>query len=542
MADGGRVVPCVTGRWPDAAAVLGCARLAEAMQHALRPLLELRLDLLAGVDEAALGALVGHFGPQRVVVTCRGAMQGGVAARATDLDLAARRRLWLRAHALGVAFVDVDGDVWLADAPLRRALGAASPRGSRPRVVVSWHHWGRVPGYARLQRDYDAAVDVGADVVKLACAITSASEATPLMQLVAAVASEAAAVGEGPRVPLLPLALGPAGSWSRLILARQRPVPPLTYCTLEPGEGTAAGQPTLAELAARAPLQVTPAGPLYAVVGAPLVQSRSPALHVQVLRHYNLAGSYVALEERRAPRRLLRKLAPLLGLRGASITAPHKAMAQGVCAWRSVLARRAGAVNTLVWRGAGRDPRRPWDGSNTDGAALRAEVRRLCGGALAGRRCLVLGTGGTAAVALAALGAAGAKLGVWGRRREVTLALATRACAEAVAPDALEAALGRAEVLVHCTPVGMAPHEGECLLSVVALRRLPANAVVFDAIYAPAQTLLVRRARALHIPAAGGTGMFLRQAQGQCVALYGVRPPLQLLHTWLDGPQRPVTA
>jgi len=101
----------------------------------------------------------------------------------------------------------------------------------------------------------------------------------------------------------------------------------------------------------------------------------------------------------------------------------------------------------------------------------------------------------------------------------------------------LDAALARCEAVVHCTPVGMAgtgTEGGPPLLSDRQLRRLPASAVLFDTVYAPAQTALMAAAQAQGLTVLGGLDMLQRQAEAQYALFYG--PPVGVGRQMGGGP------
>ena len=134
----------------------------------------------------------------------------------------------------------------------------------------------------------------------------------------------------------------------------------------------------------------------YAVIGQPISHSKSPAIHALFALQTAQDLSYEAFEI--APADLAAELQRLHGngFRGLNVTLPHKQAVTKLCANVSERAQLAGAVNTLLRTESG------WDGDNTDGAGLTADLARL-GIALEGRRVLVLGAGGATRGILAPL-------------------------------------------------------------------------------------------------------------------------------------------
>jgi len=254
---------------------------------------------------------------------------------------------------------------------------------------------------------------------------------------------------------------------------------------------------------------------LAGILGWPVAHSRSPRLHGFWLERHGIDGAYVPLPVR--PERFAEAVRSLvdLGFRGANVTIPHKEAAFAVCDEVAPFARRAGAVNTLVFREDGRI-----EGSNTDGYGFLESIREAVPGWRADRGpAVLLGAGGSARAVAAALLEAGCS--------RVTLVNRTRARAEALAQalggpiDVAERApLEEAALLVNTTSLGM---QGQPPLA-IDLAPLPAGAVVADLVYVPLETPLIAAARARGLSAVGGLGMLLHQARPGFARWFGVDP------------------
>ena len=253
---------------------------------------------------------------------------------------------------------------------------------------------------------------------------------------------------------------------------------------------------------------------LAGVFGHPVTHSRSPRLHGFWLQRYGIDGAYIPLGV--APGGFGAAVRALvdLGFRGANVTIPHKLAAFEICDAVAPFARRAGAVNTLIFR----DGR--IEGSNTDGFGFLESIREAAPGwrADAGPAVL-LGAGGAARAIAAALLDAGAP--------RVTLVNRTAAKAEALARDlggpihvADRPPLEDAALLVNTTSLGM---QGQPGLE-VDLAPLPASAVVADIVYVPLETRLLAAARARGLIAVDGLGMLLHQARPGFEVWFGVAP------------------
>lgn len=257
---------------------------------------------------------------------------------------------------------------------------------------------------------------------------------------------------------------------------------------------------------------------LAGVMGWPVEHSLSPRLHGYWLEQHGIDGAYVPLAVAPADLPTALTALPALGFRGVNLTLPHKEQALDLCQEVDDLARRIGAVNTIVVR----DGR--LFGSNSDAFGFLENLKE---GAPDWRAeaapAVVLGAGGASRAVVAALADAGVP--------EVRLVNRTRERAEALATalggalsvydwDRREAALAEAGLLVNTTTLGMA---GQPPLD-LDLGALPVEAVVTDIVYTPLMTPLLQAARTRGNPLVDGLGMLLHQARPGFEAWYGVRP------------------
>jgi shikimate dehydrogenase len=253
---------------------------------------------------------------------------------------------------------------------------------------------------------------------------------------------------------------------------------------------------------------------LAGITGWPVSHSRSPRLHGFWLDRYGIDGAYVPLpiEPTRFPAAI--KGLVLSGFAGVNCTIPHKEAAFAVCDTVADSARRAGAVNTLVFEN-GRIT-----GSNTDGWGL-LESLRANGVDPAAGPALILGAGGSARAVAAVL----LDLGV-----RTTIANRTRPRAEAIARElpgltvidweTRDHALPDQALLVNTTSLGMAGHPP----LQINLDRTAPSLTVTDIVYVPLETPLLAAARARGITAVDGLGMLLYQAVPGFRAWFGVDP------------------
>jgi shikimate dehydrogenase len=253
---------------------------------------------------------------------------------------------------------------------------------------------------------------------------------------------------------------------------------------------------------------------LAGIVGWPVEHSRSPRLHGFWLQRHGIDGAYVPLGIRPDSFALAVRGLVAAGFAGANVTAPHKLAAFEICDTVEASARRAGAVNTLVFEN-GRII-----GRNTDGLGFIANLRAH-GVEPAAGPALVLGAGGAARAVVAALQDEGVA---------VTIANRTHAHAEALAGGlpglavidwaGRSAALADHALLVNTTSLGMIGHE---MLEIDLDRARPGMAVA-DIVYVPLETPLLAAARARGLRQVEGLGMLLHQAVTGFAAWFGVTP------------------
>ena len=260
---------------------------------------------------------------------------------------------------------------------------------------------------------------------------------------------------------------------------------------------------------------LTGAARLAGVMGWPVAHSRSPRIHGYWLEEKGIDGAYLPLAVR--PEALGAALAalPALGFRGCNLTAPHKEAALAHMASLSAIARRIGAVNTVTVGEGG-----ALHGDNTDGFGFIGHLRQEASAWRPDLPVAMLGAGGAARAVVDALSAAGVtEIRVANRSPERAAALAAEA-GDTVRPlpwEEREAALEGCGLLVNTTQLGQVDKPALDL----DLGRLPSEAVVYDLVYAPLETDLLKAARARGNATVDGLGMLIHQARPGFAAWFG---------------------
>jgi 3-dehydroquinate dehydratase/shikimate dehydrogenase len=446
-------------------------RRARAAAEADADLVELRLDSMERPDAAA--ALEGRTKP--AIVTCRPLREGGM----FDGPEEARLGVLADAHARGAEFIDLEWD----------ALGAPvmTARGGRG-VIVSRHVFDCTPRNAAAIMDHLRGQ--GGDVAKLA-AMTE--RLTDLRTLLQAVRPDGASIVIG---------MGAGGAATRVLASRYGSR--WTYA----GQSIAPGQLPASRLIDEFRFRrIRPDAAVYGVLGRPVSQSLSPAMHNAGFAALGLNAVYVPLETRDLDE--LRSFASEIGLRGLSVTIPFKQDVIPCLDELSPGAAAAGAVNTIAIR-QGR-----WIGSNTDADGF-LEPLRARGFDMRAKRVVILGAGGAARGVGLALAREGAQVAISARRQDA----AGRVARDIGAHTATwPPAPGSWDLLVNATPVGShsvpgTPFEGPF-----------DGRLVYDLVYEPDPTTLMERAAREGVETIGGLAMLVAQAERQFEIWTGQRPP-----------------
>lgn len=260
--------------------------------------------------------------------------------------------------------------------------------------------------------------------------------------------------------------------------------------------------------------------PLAGVMGWPVAQSLSPRLHAYWLTRHGLTGNYVAMAVRPDRLETAVRALPALGFAGINVTIPHKESALRIVDRVDPLAQRIGSVNTIRVDAKGR-----LEGRNTDAYGFLAHLETSAPDWRArDGRCVVLGAGGAARAAVVALLDAGvSELAIVNRSREradsLCAGLDDRRLSAAGWADR-SALLREAALLVNTTSLGMT---GMPQLD-INLSLMPAGGIVYDIVYHPLETSLLREARQRGLHAVDGLGMLIHQAVPAFEVFFGIRP------------------
>ena len=467
------------------------AEIQEAAKRGAR-LIEVRLDFLAKAPD--FKRLLAEK-PCPMVATVRRREDGGRWAGAED-----ERRMLLRQCIVGgFDWVDLETDV--AD---------AIPRFGEVRRIVSYHNMRETPD--DLEKIHEAMCKQDADVVKLAVRAQKPSDGLRVLALM-----------EKPAKPTVGIAMGDVGLFTRLLGGKYGA--PFTYAAFNKDRAIAPGLPSFHELTQiyhyhkiNADTQV------FGVLGDPVAHSLSPLIHNEAFRAAGLNAVYLPFRVARADLTTFLKEFDRIPVRGYSVTIPHKEAVVAAAQHRDPAVVETQAANTLV---------RAADGLhayNTDFTGVLETLRaRLTGeeegmSPLHDKAILVLGAGGVARAVTYAVRREGALVTIANRTPERGHKLAEEVGCRNVDWAARHNVI--CDILINCTSVGMHPNVDE---SPVHPSFLKPGLTVFDTVYTPETTLLVKEARDRGCTVVTGVELFVRQAALQFQLFTGREAPVELI-------------
>ncbi|PQO42720.1 shikimate dehydrogenase [Blastopirellula marina] len=459
-------------------------------------LCELRLDYITGTIKLRR-LLENRPGP--VVITYRRERDGGRYSG----DEQARQMVLRTAIAEGADYVDLEEDI-----------AASVPRYGKTKRIISYHNFRETP--ADLEGLHRRMQQLDPDIVKIATMANSPQDNVRILEL-----------ARNSEIPTIGLCMGDMGMPSRILGGRFGC--PFTYATSSNERTLAPGQIGFRQMVDLYRYEeITDETELYGVVADPVGHSLSPHLHNAAFSEQGMNRSYLPF---RVPREhlavFLSEVCPQLGVKGLSVTIPHKEAAAQFVQHPDDAVKGVGATNTIVFDEKGTS------GFNTDcdsameslDTALPPESR---GGSLEGKRVLILGSGGVARGIVWALKQRKATIIISSRTQENAEELAAHFGCRSIHWDDRGSVVP--DILINGTPVGMHPNVNETPFD---KRWIKPSMLVFDTVYNPEQTLLVKESRATGARVVTGVEMFVRQAALQFKHFTGVETSRELMRSTL---------
>ncbi len=463
-------------------------RLAEAGAK----LIEIRLDYIGrSID---LPRLLKNR-PTPVVVTCRRKVDGGRWERSEE-----ERLMMLRsAIAMGVEYVDLEEDT-----------AQKIPRYGKTKRIVSVHDFEETP--SNLEEIHANLAKHDADIVKIAAIAKTFGDVRRMLGLMAKA-----------KIPTIGISMGDIGTVTRILAARYGA--PFTYSVYSSERRVAPGQLTYDQMLNLYRVdEIDKDTKIFGVMADPVAHSYSPLIHNSAFVAQELNARYIPF---RVPHFDLPNFLDWCreyGVGGLSVTIPHKEAVIEHLQQADAAAKEIGAVNTVLFASGATV------GYNTDYRAamdcLTEGIAKINPGdnPFQGVGALLLGAGGVSRAVGYGLVRRGASVLVSSRTHERSEKLAAEIGAKAIPWESRYDI--KPKIIVNGTPIGMFPDVDE---SPYDGKKLDGTQLVFDTVYNPERTLLLKSAMAAGCPVVSGLQMFIRQAAYQYRLFTGKEPPIKTM-------------
>jgi 3-dehydroquinate dehydratase / shikimate dehydrogenase len=413
-----------------------------------------------------------------VIATCRRAANGGKfrGSIASQLDILGK------AAAVGCQIVDLELQTAAKCKP-----GQLQKLRSRAGLILSFHDFRATK---KLDESLEKMLAYPADFYKVVSTATTLSDNVTMIKFLAR---------EGDRHSMVSMCMGEQGIISRVLGVRAGSV--FTFASAGAGQETAPGQVSAQELRNVYRIeQVDVATRVYGVVGDPIAHSLSPAIMNAAFRRENVNAVYLTLHAKTL--KDLLTCIQQIPIHGISVTMPYKEAILAHLDNSDSHTTKIGACNTVVRAQDGK-----LYGFNTDTAGVvRPLERRL--NTIEGARILVIGAGGAARAAVFGLKERGAEVYIMNRSAARAKKLAHQAHARIMKRQELRKMAF--DVIINATPVGM----GNSRETPLQEKEINAR-YVFDMIYDPAETRLLKLAKERGAQIIAGVEMFVHQAARQ---------------------------
>jgi 3-dehydroquinate dehydratase / shikimate dehydrogenase len=423
------------------------------------------------------------------IATCRRTANGGKFSG----NVAAEIEILSKAAAIGFHIVDVE----LESATAMKKGELQKLRETGVALIISHHDFDATKD---LDGIYKRIVPFAPDFIKIVPTAKTLYDNVTLMRFIERMEDHTNIIG---------VCMGDAGIISRVLSLRAGSA--FTFAAATTGEETGPGQ-----IAARTLIetyridQVDAATKVYGVAGNPIRSSLSPIMMNTAFRRETVNAVYLALQANKLNDLL--KLVNEIPIQGLSVTMPLKQEIMAHLEKTDPLSAKIGACNTVLRAQDGK-----LYGFNTDVAGITGPLEKRL--SLRDAKVLVLGAGGAARAAVFGLRDKNAEVFILNRTAETAQKLARQAGAKTIKKEAL--AKTTFDAIVNATPIGMAGIKGAQILEAKDLN----TKLVFDLVYNPLETPLLRLARQKGIPIITGIEMFVQQGARQFEIFTGKPAP-----------------
>jgi 3-dehydroquinate dehydratase/shikimate dehydrogenase len=485
---------------------MAAAEIHEAAKLGAK-LLEIRVDFIARAPD--LRRLLDRK-PCPMIATIRRREDGG---RWTGTE-EARRMLLRQCIVGGFDWVDLETDI----------AGDIQRFGSNKRIV-SYHNLEGVP--ENLEEIYEKMCQQDPDVVKISVTAQQISDNLRIVRLL-----------QNAKKPTVAHCMGDLGFPSRVLGLKYGA--PFIYAAFNEDRVIAPGMPTMWEMANIYPIDnINSETQVFGLIGDPVAHSLSPLLHNRLFQRNKVNGVYLPF---RVPRGQLKAQVDSFDevpVMGYSVTIPHKETAATLSKKPDAIVDRTKSANTLI-----RIDKGIFSAANTDYQAVLDTLTAALPpnedgteGTLKDKLVLLLGAGGVGRAIAHALKAAGAVVTIANRTPEKAHRLADEIEGRVV--DWMGRHVGTCDILINATSVGMHPNVDD---TPIHAGYFQPGMVVFDVVYNPESTLMVKEARARDCRVVTGVELFARQAALQFEMFTGKPVGLEQIRQIVRRALSPVTS
>jgi 3-dehydroquinate dehydratase/shikimate dehydrogenase len=480
--------------------------------------IELRFDCL---EENQVDIFFAKLNPQwrmnkiPFIVTFRSKEQGGK----RELTKEQRDYFWNSGNEIGWA--DLEEDIvedsffWLWD-----------------ERICSFHDFNGVP--ENLQKIYKRLRATEVDIVKIAVQANDITDSIAVWKLLEQSKQENKDIvrslavwkllqhAKQRSIEIIPIAMGEAGKWTRILGLAHGAF--MTYAALDAGKETASGQFSARDLIETYRVkELDEQTEIYGIVGNPVAHSLSPFMHNAAYKIHNLNAVYIPFEVKNLDefiKRFIRKETQEIELnfKGFSVTIPHKQTIIKHLDFIDETAKKIGAVNTVkVVDGK-------LHGYNTDAQGFIEPLKNSYGD-LREAKVAILGAGGVARASIYSLKKEGAEVVIFARDLVKAKSLASEFQVELKEFPKTKTNFNNFDILVNTTPLGMkGKFENETPLLAAQIKNVK---LVYDLVYNPFETRLLKEAKSVGVPTIGGLAMLAAQGAAQFKIWTGKDAPMK---------------
>lgn len=464
-------------------------------------LVELRLDFLRRPPD--IGRLLTNR-PTPVIVTARRKDDGGIWNDTEEKRL----RLLRSAIVEGADYVDLELDT-----------AKIIPRYGKTKRIVSYHNFENTP--IELDRILADMKTADPDIVKIAATAHKINDIFRMFDFLRR------ANAPGTKIPVIGFCMGEMGMPTRILSGKFGA--PFGYATFSDKRILAPGM--LYYKVMRDQYQfsrINAETEVFGVVADPIAHSLSPLIHNASFKANGMNRVYLPFQVKPNDLEEFVEHAPEIGIRGLSVTIPHKVAVIKMLTQLDPAVEEISACNTVLFKGGKRF------GYNTDYLSSVLCIETAMGrkpgdpSPLEGKKALVMGAGGAGMAVAYGMIDKGARVTMTDVNDELAEKLAEQLGCDFCPWEMRQSYL--VQVLANCTPVGMFPNVNECPIDRDALR---GGMYVFDAVYNPEKTFLLRQAREKGCTAISGLEMFIGQACLQFKLFTGQKASAKLMRELL---------